>query len=176
MSTSCVDYSSCDACTSSWSCVWCGSAQGKCVSGSPFGGDCSGVSGGWSWRQCSFEGWVLLLIVALGIVVLLAVLLLCCCCACRCRRQRRERRDYKDLERKQQDAKKAPHQDRLRAAIAPPAAASSPPPKQSWFKRMFSRSERPQGPTESTPLSGSSTKSERITTAEETNPFSISDV
>jgi hypothetical protein len=175
---SCDNFNGCDACTTSWSCVWCG-AQG-CVSGNPFGG--SGCSDAWSWRQCTFAGWVLLLIVALGVVLVITVLLLCCCCACRCRRQRREKRDYKDLERKQKEAKSAPHQERLRAAISPPGPIVAPPKKKSWFQLLFSRGgEERGGPSESTPLSDDRRMSgtittERVKTAEETNPFSISDV
>jgi hypothetical protein len=92
-------------------------------------------------------------------------------------RQRRERRDYKDLERKQKEAKLAPHQERLRAAISPSVEIASPPPKQSWWNRMFSRNRSAVVvvPSESTPLS-SNTRSEVVRSPQETNPFSISDV
>ncbi len=171
----------CEACTAAWDCNWCPDVA-RCVSGDIFGGAC--VDRSWQWRQCVFAGWVLLLLACLGIAIVLAVALLCCCCCCKCRRRRREAQEarrYRDLENEKRQAKAVPHQSRLRAAIAtnsPQPEAAAPPPKQRSF---FARLLNPDAPeaagaaaaaTESTPLHRSTV----VRTAEETNPFSVSDM
>lgn len=83
----CSSFQSCGACTTQWNCVWCnhaGNSSGACLNGTVI--DSGGCSiDAWQWRQCSFPGWVLIVLVGGGAaLILLVTLVVCCCCCCKC--------------------------------------------------------------------------------------------
>ena len=98
------------------------------------------------WRQCTFAGWILVLIIAGSILLILLLILICCCCCC-CRRRRRRNRQrgggdsrniqYGELDNPvyKMDAPPSTYQQR-----PAPAAVSSPTPKSNeWRERMAAK-------------------------------------
>ena len=178
----CDDYVTCSSCTNLWGCVWCpnrnGPDAGRCLDGSAFG-QSSCDNSDWRWRQCTFQGWVLLLIIfgLVFLVLLTSIILICCCCACRRRRREREQKDYEKDRRKQEqmarttsrerryqelesesEAKKKSKSFREKYGGKGGANASDNNSDESAFERWKKRMGRTTEQTEVTPLSQSYVK------------------
>lgn len=155
---SCSDFTTCAACSGSWSCVWCPAtvqSDSRCLVGNMFG-QSSCPTTDWRWRQCQLDGWVVLLIASVIIlfIIILVVAITVCCCRCRKRRKERQReREDRLVEKyKRVDDKKK----------------TTKTSSSSWFKEKYGKKAVPEK-TEKTPLKANDTTTD-------TNPFSVSDV